>query len=111
MSDNKSGHVWYVCQNLPGVNYAHDVPGSCQFCDGGLSLCTVCNGFEGTLTTKCPGVKISQPDQELIYHHYLDFNGEWDRKPKDSWDRRPDSEIKFTATLVAALRLNAARKG
>lgn len=32
---------------------------NCRFCDGGLSLCTVCDGFEGTLLRYCPGYKLN----------------------------------------------------
>ena len=31
----------------------------CQFCDGGLFVCEICKGAEGTLTTKCPGEPIT----------------------------------------------------
>lgn len=63
-------HTWHQCKcNKPG----------CMFCDGGLGLCTVCNGFEGTLTTECCGRKITQEEEDAIYKKgTLDFiGGEW----------------------------------
>lgn len=51
----------------------------CMFCDGGLAHCTVCNGFEGTLTTDCCGRRITPDEEEAIYQEKtLDFAaGEW----------------------------------
>ena len=50
-----------------------------MFCDGGLFHCTVCNGFEGSLTTDCCGRKITPEEEDEIYKKgTLDFvNGEW----------------------------------
>lgn len=66
-------HTWYECKcHQPG----------CMFCDGGLGHCTVCNGFEGTLTTDCCGRKITPEEEDAIYKKgTLDFvNGEWVHK-------------------------------
>jgi hypothetical protein len=54
----------------------------CQFCDGGLGLCTVCDGAEGTLTTECPGRKITKEEAAKIYNwKSLDFkDGQWVEK-------------------------------
>lgn len=51
----------------------------CMFCDGGLGLCDVCNGFEGTLTTDCCGRRITPEEEEAIYTEgTLDYkNGAW----------------------------------
>jgi len=53
--------------------------GSCLYCGGGLALCTVCGGAEGTLTTECCGRKISTLEEDRIYKDgNLDFqNGHW----------------------------------
>ena len=50
-----------------------------MFCDGGLFHCTICNGFEGSLTTDCCGRKITPEEEDKIYKKgTLDFvNGEW----------------------------------
>lgn len=55
----------------------------CQFCDGGLFACTVCGGFEGTLTTDCCGRKLTEDEERRIYHSgTLDFRaGRWVKKP------------------------------
>ncbi|CAG2149944.1 Uncharacterised protein [Ralstonia mannitolilytica] len=55
-------------------------PGVCPICDGGLSVCTVCGGIEGSLTTECPGVRMSADEQDRVYAGLLDFQGgEWVR--------------------------------
>lgn len=65
-------HTEYKCENLEGKTYPHEVSGHCQFCDGGLGACTVCNGAEGTLPSDCPGVKMSQEQQDQVYHGVSD---------------------------------------
>lgn len=61
-------HVWHECKRS-----------ECFVCDGGLGWCTVCNGFEGTLTTDCCGRKITEQEEKAIYEtKTLDFvNGQW----------------------------------
>lgn len=108
-----SGHVWYECPKIQGegYTYTHDVPGSCMFCDGGLGLCTICKGFEGTLPTQCPGVAMTEDEQELVYRHYLDFkDGQWYRKEQDPWDTRLSLNIRLADTALAVIRLNTARR-
>lgn len=65
-------HTWYECHGK------HESPG-CMFCDGGLGACTVCNGFEGTLTTDCCGRKMTEDEERRVYKEgTLDFqNGAW----------------------------------
>jgi len=55
----------------------------CQFCDGGLFACTVCGGFEGTLTTECCGRKLTKEEEDRIYNKAdLDFkDGKWVNEP------------------------------
>lgn len=55
----------------------------CAICEGGLSCCTVCGGFEGTLTTDCCGRQITEDEERRIYDDgALDFrNGEWVNEP------------------------------
>lgn len=69
-------HTWYECN-------CNEI--ACQFCDGGLGLCTVCNGFEGTLTVECCGRKITEEEERLIYNerkiNYV--GGKWINFDKD----------------------------
>lgn len=55
----------------------------CMYCDGGLGLCTICGGAEGTLTTDCCGRRITHEEEDRIYKQCnLDFrDGEWVNKP------------------------------
>lgn len=55
---------------------------SCPICVGGLGMCSVCGGAEGTLTTECCGRQITEEEQHRIYEvGDLDFvNGEWGAK-------------------------------
>lgn len=51
----------------------------CHICDGGLAVCTVCGGAEGSLTTECPGVRMTALESEYVYSGDLDFiNGRWE---------------------------------
>src|SRR5207244_4462062 len=45
--------------------------GLCEHCC--LSVCSVCGGAEGTLTTDCPGTKISTEREEEICETSLDY--------------------------------------
>lgn len=56
------------CQNSP-----------CSICDGGLAYCTVCGGFEGTLTTDCCGRRLTEDDEHRIFDlGILDYrDGAW----------------------------------
>ncbi len=70
----KTEHTWFECK----CNNAR-----CMFCDGGLGACTVCKGFEGTLTTHCCDRPITKEEENRIYKiGDLDFrDGEWVDKP------------------------------
>lgn len=51
---------------------------SCMFCDGGLSGCEVCGGLEGSLTTSCPGVRLSYDQDQVVYRGEADYrDGDW----------------------------------
>lgn len=44
----------------------------------GCSYCGVCEGFEGSLTTECPGEKVTARVSERVYAGALDFvDGRW----------------------------------
>lgn len=64
-------HTYYKCERRDCY--------PCQFCEGGLSWCVVCNGFEGSLTTDCCGRKITDEEEDRIYKQgTLDFKaGQW----------------------------------
>jgi len=66
-----SSHIFYKCPQPCEKTY-------CQYCEGGLALCTVCNCGEGTLPTECPGKKVGEGVQESIFRREIDFkNGQW----------------------------------
>ncbi|MEW6115633.1 MAG: hypothetical protein AB1553_01875 [Nitrospirota bacterium] len=52
--------------------------GHCNICDGGLAICKICGGAEGSLPTECPGEKMIAHQDEAVYAGKLDFfNGQW----------------------------------
>jgi hypothetical protein len=57
-------HVAYICTCN---RYA------CMFCDGGLFSCIVCHGFEGSLTTDCPGYQMSAELADAVYAGVVDY--------------------------------------
>jgi hypothetical protein len=61
---------------------------SCMVCNGGLSLCTICGGAEGSLTTDCPGKQLTGKEQDKIYAGSLDFrDGSWVSAPNPTNQR------------------------
>ena len=61
-------HVEYKCPDSCDNPY-------CRFCQGGLFLCTVCNGFEGSLTKECPGERMTERQGDAVYAGKIDFVG------------------------------------
>jgi hypothetical protein len=59
-------HTEFICKG--GHDYI-----SCQFCDGGLFACTVCDGAEGSLPTDCPGTKMTTEQSDAVYAGDLDY--------------------------------------
>lgn len=53
-----------------------DNPRSCPICDGGLALCTVCGGREGSLPSRCPGTRMTHDEANWVYEGILDFTDE-----------------------------------
>jgi hypothetical protein len=50
----------------------------CPICDGGLSICEVCNGAEITLTYDCCGRRLTEDEEYQIACGLLNFkNGKW----------------------------------
>jgi hypothetical protein len=56
--------------------------GCCPICDGGLSLCTVCGGAEGSMPTDCPGHRMQAEVSDAVYA------GEVDYDRRDGWVQR-----------------------
>lgn len=57
--------------------HACDLP-DCFPCGGGLALCELCGGAEGTLPYECPGAKITEEQGQAVMNQTLDFiAGEW----------------------------------
>lgn len=70
----------------------------CPICDGGLALCRICNGAEGSLPSDCPGRPMTDAEETQVYENDLDFvvfkgepTGTWVRhslpKPLNKVDR------------------------
>lgn len=50
----------------------------CMFCDGGLGWCTVCGGFEGTLSHECPGKEMHGWQKSGVWRGVLEYaGGQW----------------------------------
>lgn len=60
-------HQWYKS----GDGHLCNDWGECQTCT--LSVCKVCGLFEGSLTTDCPGERVSYDMGEEIYTRKLDY--------------------------------------
>ena len=59
---------------------------NCPICAGNLAICIVCGGTKGSLTTDCPGERMLQKTQNLVYTGQLDFRGgEWVKPVDHSW--------------------------
>ncbi len=73
-----------ACQHnyITPENCGHQPPEErCHVCDGGLSVCRVCGGAEGTLTTECSGKRLPTGYDDLVYAGRVDFvGGEWRKK-------------------------------
>ena len=56
-------HVYEKHEHCTSVN--------CQICDGGLAICTVCGGFEGSLLDSCPGARLTPEQHDWNYQKFL----------------------------------------
>ncbi len=104
-------HTWYECPPQADGKPAHydTEMSSCMFCDGGLGHCTVCDGFEGTLPSECPGRKVEAEHLQLVYNSTLDFkDGRWFRREYQRWET-PDIGAEIIVDCVAE-RLNEERE-
>ena len=60
-------HNWHECEEE-----------NCFVCEGGLGLCTVCNGAESSLTTHCCGHGLNTLALDNISKGSLNFkDGKW----------------------------------
>jgi hypothetical protein len=62
-------HDFYTSQDIS----EHDNWGQLNIVDGGLSVCKVCGGMEGSLTTDCPGEKVAYETDIKVYNGEIDF--------------------------------------
>lgn len=61
---------------FPGHHWAHCTRThctGCHLCHGGIAICTTCNGMEGSLTTDCPGSRVTREQDEAVYAGELDY--------------------------------------
>lgn len=50
----------------------------CRICAGGLAVCDVCNGAEGSLPTHCPGRRMLPAEADAVYRGHLNYiDGAW----------------------------------
>jgi len=50
----------------------------CPICEGGLALCSVCGGAEGTLPTHYPGRRLTDDEEASIMNGSRDYeDGHW----------------------------------
>lgn len=75
---NDGGHILHAC-NDP----------DCFVCRGGLALCTVCNGAEGSLPTDCPGRRMSAWEADEVQASRLDYRGGIWVRPGGAWVELP----------------------
>jgi len=76
-------HVW--------EKHEHCTKERCMICDGGLALCTVCGGFEGSLLDNCPGEQLTEEQHDWNYKKFLTMTAAEMAKHKQH--RRPGSVI------------------
>lgn len=51
---------------------------SCAICEGGLALCVVCGGAEGSLPTECPRERMTNAQENSVYAGTHGFvGGRW----------------------------------
>lgn len=96
-------------------SFHHCGSDDCPICRGGLSLCEVCGGAEGTLTTDCPGVPLNRIQEEEVAKQSIDFrDGIWIINPFNNYTVDPQTRERRsrreTFLLRALYELNAAAK-
>lgn len=58
-------HYWHRCEDP-----------ECFVCSGGLGLCKICGGAEGSLTTHCCGHALDGDVHELVQGGSLDYRAD-----------------------------------
>ena len=81
--------VWF-----PGHRRAHCRPdcSGCALCRGGLFLCGVCGGLEGSLPTDCPGERMDPVLSDGVYAGEVDYRRRegWVEKMSRTWEELYD---------------------
>ncbi|UFT98123.1 hypothetical protein KO561_13015 [Radiobacillus kanasensis] len=62
-------HDFYTSKDIS----PHDEWAQRNIVEGGLSICKVCKGAEGSLTTDCPGELIPYDLDQKVYKGEMDF--------------------------------------
>lgn len=57
----------------------------CMTCAGGLALCVVCGGAEGSMPTDCPGCAMEPEVAEAVYAGEVDYDA------REGWVQRPSN--------------------
>ena len=79
----RDGHVSVQCDKDENGHCPR--PAVCQWCDGGLFACALCNSFEGATTTTCPEMPMDQAMIDRVYDGELNYrDGEWRNEPSGS---------------------------
>lgn len=56
--------------------FKQDCGGTCPACT--IGICKVCGGMEGSLTTHCPGYRMTEEEEDKVYKQGWDFiNNKW----------------------------------
>lgn len=70
-------HIFYSESDFPTPE-SRDTQHYRHVVEGGLAVCKLCGGAEGSLTTDCPGIKVPYYVGQAVYHKELDFrDGIW----------------------------------
>ena len=104
--ERKDRHVPWKCSPQADGKPAHYNSGKqCPYCEEEIMACKTCKGMEGSLTAVCPGVAVSEEDQQRIYTGLLDYDGEQWIVRKYLTHETPDLGLEFEARDAAG-RLN-----
>lgn len=79
-------HRWLVHENCETLY--------CNVCEGGLGVCTVCCGAEGTLPTHCPGHEVPESVLMSVYAGLMDYRGgRWWTRSNSTEEWEPVEEV------------------
>ncbi|QRE00495.1 hypothetical protein [Burkholderia phage BCSR129] len=82
----------------------------CHICDGGLAVCIVCGGAEGSLPTKCPGYRMTADQQDEVYAgrlNYTDRRGWYHADPSQKWDEQAERLTREAGLGTGGINPNA----